>query len=140
MIYTINEVANIFDISAHTIRFYDKEGLLPFVARNKSGNREFTESDVNFFKIICCLKNTGMQIKDIKKYIDLCMEGTDTIDVRKKLLMEHRKEIIKRMSVLKGNLGLIDSKIEIYKSPNAVEIVNKRLKKASDEKRKNGLQ
>ncbi|MDR3585861.1 MAG: MerR family transcriptional regulator [Desulfosporosinus sp.] len=140
MIYTINEVANIFDISAHTIRFYDKEGLLPFVARNKSGNREFTESDVNFFKIICCLKNTGMQIKDIKKYIDLCMEGTDTIDVRKKLLMEHRKEIIKRMGVLKGNLGLIDSKIEIYKSPNAVEIVNEQSKKASDEKRKNGLQ
>ncbi|MDF2524274.1 MAG: transcriptional regulator, MerR family, partial [Clostridiales bacterium] len=135
-----NEVANIFDISAHTIRFYDKEGLLPFVARNKSGNREFTESDVNFFKIICCLKNTGMQIKDIKKYIDLCMEGTDTIDVRKKLLMEHRKEIIKRMNVLKGNLGLIDSKIEIYKSPNAVEIVNEQSKKASDEKRKNGLQ
>lgn len=140
MIYTINEVANIFDISAYTIRFYDKEGLLPFVARNKSGHREFTESDVNFFKIICCLKNTGMQIKDIKKYIDLCMEGTDTIDVRKKLLMEHRKEIIKQIGVLKGNLGLIDSKIEIYKSPNAVEIVNKRLKKASDEKRKNGLQ
>lgn len=140
MIYTINEVASIFDISAYTIRFYDKEGLLPFVARNKSGHREFTESDVNFFKIICCLKNTGMQIKDIKKYIDLCMEGTDTIDVRKKLLMEHRKKIIKQIGVLKGNLGLIDSKIEIYKSPNAVEIVNKRLKKASDEKRKNGLQ
>lgn len=140
MIYTINEVANIFGISAYTIRFYDKEGLLPFVARNKSGNREFTESDVNFFKIICCLKNTGMQIKDIKKYIDLCMEGTDTIDVRKKLLMEHRKEIIKQMGILKENLGLIDSKIEIYKSPDAVEIVNEQSKKASDEKRKNGLQ
>jgi DNA-binding transcriptional MerR regulator len=124
----------------YTIRFYDKEGLLPFVSRNKSGNREFTESDINLFKVICCLKNTGMQIKDIKKYIDLCMEGTDTIEVREKLLMEHRKEIIKQMDTLKENLGLIDFKIEIYKSPDAVEIINEQLKKASDEKRKNDLQ
>ena len=129
-----------FDISAYTIRFYDKEGLLPFVSRNKSGNREFTESDLNLFKIIYCLKNTGMQIKDIKKYIDLCMEGTDTIDIREKLLIEHRKGIIQQMDALKENLSLIDAKIEIYKSPNAVAIVNEQLRKAYDEKRKNNLQ
>jgi DNA-binding transcriptional MerR regulator len=129
-----------FDISAYTIRFYDKEGLLPFVSRNKSGNREFTESDLNLFKIIYCLKSTGMQIKDIKKYIDLCMEGTDTIDIREKLLIEHRKGIIQQMDALKENLSLIDAKIEIYKSPNAVAIVNEQLRKAHDEKRKNNLQ
>ena len=127
-------------IVTYPIRFYDKEGLLPFVSRNKSGNREFTESDLNLFKIIYCLKSTGMQIKDIKKYIDLCMEGTDTIDLRKKLLIEHRIGIIKQMDALKENLSLLDSKIEIYKSPDAVEIVNKQLKKAYDEKRKNNLQ
>jgi DNA-binding transcriptional MerR regulator len=81
-----------------------------------------------------------MQIKDIKKYIDSCMEGTATIEVREKLLMEQRKEIIKQMDALKENLGLIDFKIEIYKSPDAVEIINEQLKKAADEKRKNGLQ
>jgi len=138
--YTINQVATMFDISAYTIRFYDKEGLLPFVSRNKSGNREFTESDLNLFKIIYCLKSTGMQIKDIKKYIDLCMEGTDTIDIREKLLIEHRKGIIQQMDALKENLSLIDAKIEIYKSPNAVAIVNEQLRKAHDEKRKNNLQ
>lgn len=140
MSYTINQVATMFDISAYTIRFYDKEGLLPFVSRNKSGNREFTESDLNLFKIIYCLKSTGMQIKDIKKYIDLCMEGTDTIDIREKLLIEHRKGIIQQMDALKENLSLIDAKIEIYKSPNAVAIVNEQLRKAHDEKRKNNLQ
>ena len=140
MSYTINQVATMFDISAYTIRFYDKEGLLPFVSRNKSGNREFTESDLNLFKIIYCLKNTGMQIKDIKKYIDLCMEGTDTINVRQKLLTEHRNEIMKQMEGLKENLSLIDAKIEIYKSPDAVKIVNEQLKKAYNEKRKNNLQ
>lgn len=140
MSYTINQVATMFDISAYTIRFYDKEGLLPFVSRNKSGNREFTESDLNLFKIIYCLKSTGMQIKDIKKYIDLCMEGTDTIDIREKLLIEHRKGIIQQMDALKENLSLIDAKIEIYKSPNAVAIVNEQSRKAYDEKRKNNLQ
>lgn len=140
MSYTINQVATMFDISAYAIRFYDKEGLLPFVSRNKSGNREFTESDLNLFKIIYCLKSTGMQIKDIKKYIDLCMKGTDTIDVRKKLLTEHRKGIIKQMDALNENLSLIDSKIEIYKSPDAVKIITEQLKRAYDEKRKNNLQ
>ena len=83
--YTIKDVAKIFGLSIYTIRFYDKEGLLPFVSRNKSGNRVFTESDVNLIKTICCLKNTGMQIKDIKKYIDFCMEGTEYYRFAKKI-------------------------------------------------------
>jgi DNA-binding transcriptional MerR regulator len=137
--YTIKNISEIFGISIYTIRFYDKEGLLPFVSRNKSGNREFTESDLNLFKMICCLKNTGMQIKDIKKYIDLCMEGVGTIDSRKKLMLEHRKEIITKIDAFNENLDLIDSKIEIYDSPNAVEIINKQREKSFDEKRKNSL-
>ena len=91
MTYTIKDISKMFGVSIYTIRFYDKEGLLPFVLRNKSGNRVFTESDVSLFRTIYCLKNTGMQIKDIKKYIDFCMEGAGTIDFRKKLLLEHRR-------------------------------------------------
>lgn len=139
MTYTIKDVAKMFDLSIYTIRFYDKEGLLPFVSRNKSGIREFTESDLTLFKVICCLKNTGMKLKDIKEYIDLCMEGTDTIDFRKELLLEHRKEIVKQIDALEENLGLVDSKIEIYESPNAAEIINEQRKKAAVEKRENNL-
>lgn len=139
MTYSIGEVAKILGLSIYTIRFYDKEGLLPFVSRNKSGNREFTESDLNLFKIICCLKNTGMHIKEIKKYIELCMEGADNIDIRKELLLEHKKEILKQMNTLNENLNLIDSKIQIYASPDAVEIVNEQIKKASSEKCENDL-
>jgi len=84
LIYTIKDISKILGLSIYTIRFYDKQGLLPFVSRNKSGNRAFTESDLDLFKMICCLKKTGMQIKDIKKYIDLCMKGASTIDLRKK--------------------------------------------------------
>ena len=89
--------------------------------------------------MICCLKNTGMQIKDIKKYIDLCMEGACTIDSRKKLLLEHRKEIAKQIDYLTENLGLIDFKVERYEAPNAVEIINEERRKAYDEKLENGL-
>jgi DNA-binding transcriptional MerR regulator len=137
--YTIKDIAKIFGLSIYTIRFYDKEGLLPFVLRNKSGNREFTESDVNLIQVICCLKNTGMQLKDIKKYIDFCMEGASTIGLRKKLLLEHRKEIMKQIDDLHENLGIIDLKIEMYESPNAIEIINEQRKKLYDEKRENSL-
>jgi DNA-binding transcriptional MerR regulator len=128
-----------FGISIYTIRFYDKEGLLPFVMRNKSGNRVFTESDVSLFRTICCLKNTGMQLKDIKKYIDFCMEGTSTIDSRKKLLLEHKEAILGQISNLNENLDLIRSKIEKYASPDSVQIINEERKQAHDEKRENNL-
>ncbi|MGC7873272.1 MerR family transcriptional regulator [Desulfosporosinus sp. SYSU MS00001] len=139
MIYSIKDVAKITGLSIFTLRFYDKEGLLPFASRNKSGIRVFTESDINQIKTICCLKNTGMQIKDIKKYIDFCMEGAVTIDSRIKLFVEHRKIIINQINALNENLKLIDSKLEIYTSPNAVEIINKQIRNVDDEKRENCL-
>lgn len=139
MTYSIKDVSQILGLSIYTIRFYDKEGLLPFVSRNKSGNREFTESDLNLFKVICCLKNSGMQIKDIKRYIDFCMEGANTIDERKKLLFEHRKEIMQQMEELNKSLEIVDFKIEMYEAPNAIEIINEQRKHAYEEKRENKL-
>lgn len=139
LIYSIKDISKISGLSIYTIRFYDKQGLLPFVSRNKSGNRAFTESDLDLFKMICCLKKTGMQIKDIKKYIDLCMEGASTIDLQKKSLLEHQKEIIHQIDTLNENLNLINSKVKIYESPNVVEMFNEQRKKSSDEKRENNL-
>lgn len=139
MTYTIKDVAQKTGLSIFTIRFYDKEGLLPFVSRNKSGIRVFTESDINQMMTICCLKNTGMQIKDIKKYIDYCMEGASTIDARKELFVEHRNEIINQINALNENLKLIDSKLEIYSSSNAAEIINELRRIVDDEKCQNGL-
>ncbi len=139
MTYTIKDISKMFGLSIYTIRFYDKEGLLPFVLRNKSGNRVFTESDISLFRTICCLKNTGMQLKDIKKYIDFCMEGASTIDLRKKLLLEHQEVILGQISDLNENLDLIRSKIDKYSSPDAVQIINADRKKVHDEKRENNL-
>ncbi|NOW88037.1 MerR family transcriptional regulator [Clostridium beijerinckii] len=115
--YTINEVANICNISPYTIRFYDKEGLLPFVSRNSTtGNRQFSDSDLNVVKLICCLKNTGMQVKEIRRYIDLVMQGVETNGQRKQIMIDHRKEVIRQIDDLKKNLNIIDLKIALYDS------------------------
>jgi DNA-binding transcriptional MerR regulator len=113
-LYTINEVATICNVTAHTLRFYDKEGLMPFVGRNNAGNRVFTEHDLNIIKLICCLKNTGMQIKEIKTYIDMFMQGAETIQKRTEILTEHRKEVLRQIEEKKKNLNIIDLKIALY--------------------------
>lgn len=123
MTYSIQEVARKFGLSAHTLRYYDKEGLLPFVGRDKSGNRVFTDTDLQWLTMICCLKNTGMPIKEIKQYADWCAQGPDTIDERKAMLLAHRKNVVKQMEELQKHLALIDSKIAVYDNP---ELARKR--------------
>lgn len=139
MTYSIKDVSEILGLSIYTIRFYDKKGLLPFVSRNKAGNREFTESDLGLFKVICCLKDSGMQIKDIKKYIDLCMEGAKTIDPRKDLLIKHKEEVLSQIDQLNKMLQVINFKIGIYESPNAEQIINEQRRRSHEEKCENNL-
>lgn len=114
--YTIHEVAAACNISVHTIRFYDKEGLLPFVTRNSTGNRQFSEADLEVIKLMCCLKNSGMQVKEIKQYIDLCMQGEETAPARRQLMIEHRKTILRQIDDYKKNLNIVDLKIAFYDS------------------------
>lgn len=112
--YSIQDVARICELSPYTIRFYDKEGLLPFISRGKNGNRAFSDRDLDLVKLICCLKNTGMPIKNIRRYIDLCMQGPETVEQRKEIMREHRGHIIMQMDELKKNLNIVDLKIAFY--------------------------
>ncbi|WP_332238700.1 MerR family transcriptional regulator [Sporolactobacillus sp. KGMB 08714] len=112
--YSINQVAKICDLSPYTIRFYDKEGLLPFISRGKNRRREFSEADLDLVKLICCLKNTGMSIKEIRRYINLCMQGPETVEMRKKIMKAHRENILRQISDLKKNLNIVDLKIAFY--------------------------
>lgn len=92
MTYTIKEVSEKVGLSIYTLRYYDKEGLLPFVARNEAGYREFTDGDLNIIHTICCLKNTGMKISKIRQYIGDVMAGPDSIEDRQQLLHDHREK------------------------------------------------
>lgn len=121
MNYSINEVAKKFGLSIHTLRFYDKEGLMPFIGRDKSGNRVFSETDLNWVAMVCCLKDTGMSIKEIKQYADWCTQGMQSISERKAMLADHRKQVVKQIEDMKKNLALIDSKIAVYENPELAE-------------------
>lgn len=134
MNYSINEVAAKFGLSAHTLRFYDKEGLLPFITRTKSGNRTFTEMDLDWVALICCLKDTGMPIKEIKLYSDWCKAGRGTIDERKKMLADHRIEVLKQIEELNKNLELIDKKLDWYEDPEMLRKIDEHVEKAALEK------
>jgi len=133
--YTIKEVADYFDLPISTIRYYDKKGLLPFVSKNEAGYRVFSESDFGFIKTICCLKNTGMPIKDIQTYIGLCMQGTSTIDQRKQMLQQHKKNVLKHQQLLTENLKEIDVKINRYASPDSKNIIKAQIRFVKDEKK-----
>lgn len=90
--YSIGDVAKRMNVPASTLRYYDKEGLLPFVERTQSGIRQFKESDIDWLNIIECLKRTGMPIKDIKRFIDWCQEGDTSIQQRYEMFLERKKE------------------------------------------------
>ena len=80
--YTIGEMARMLHVAPSTLRYYDKEGLLPFVERSGSGIRRFKDTDLPWLSMISCLKQTGMPIKEIKTFIDLCRTGDETISMR----------------------------------------------------------
>ncbi|OTN77793.1 hypothetical protein A5886_002894 [Enterococcus sp. 8G7_MSG3316] len=125
MTYSIKEVAEMFDLSVYTLRYYDKQGLMPFVVKNSSGYRTFTESDLSLILTICCLKNTGMSIKDIRTYIDYCMAGPQTAAQRRTLMENHRKKVEEELTKLQENLVEIDHKLAIYTDPDAEQILQK---------------
>ncbi|CAJ1200198.1 MerR family transcriptional regulator [Companilactobacillus nantensis] len=133
--YSIKEVADYFKLPISTIRYYDKKGLLPFVSKNEAGYRVFSESDFGFIKTICCLKNTGMPIKDIQTYIELCMQGTRTIDQRKEMLQQHKQNVVQKQQLLAESLQEINTKIERYDSKDSQTIISAQIKFVKDEKR-----
>jgi DNA-binding transcriptional MerR regulator len=114
--YSIAEVAERTNLTTHTLRFYEKEGLLPFVHRSDSGNRDFLDKDLEWLELICCLKKTGMPIKKIKEYIQLCLEGDSTLEIRRQIFLNHREEVVTEISDLQKNLEKIDSKLDYYHS------------------------
>ncbi|PYF02853.1 DNA-binding transcriptional MerR regulator [Ureibacillus chungkukjangi] len=108
--YSISEVAKELNLTAYTLRYYDKEGLMPFVERTPSGKRIFTESDIGFLKVIQCLKLTGMPIKDIKNFIAWCSDGDSTLQQRYDMFVDRKATVVAQMEELKKTLEVIEHK------------------------------
>lgn len=116
MPYTVGEMAKQIGVAPSTLRYYDKEGLLPFVERSGGGIRLFKDSDREWLAVIECLKKTGMPIREIKRFVDLCREGDVTIDERLQLIKRRRDAVLKQMESLNETLSLLEYKLWYYET------------------------
>ena len=117
MIYTVGEMAQKLGVPASTLRYYDKEGLLPFVERSSGGIRMFRENDFEWLQVIRCMKKAGMSIKDIRQYIELSMQGDDTIDTRLEMFRHQREVLTQQIQQLQHTLETVEYKCWFYELP-----------------------
>ncbi|WP_010529493.1 MerR family transcriptional regulator [Lentibacillus jeotgali] len=115
MTYSISEVASKLNLTVYTLRYYDKEGLMPFVERTAGGKRVFKETDVELLNVIECLKSSGMSIKDIRDFIEWLSEGDSTLQQRYDMFIERKAAVEKQMAELQKTMDLIEHKCNYYK-------------------------
>lgn len=116
VLYTIGEMAKRLGVAPSTLRYYDKEGLLPFVERSEGGTRMFKDSDFEWLSIIECLKKTGMSIREIGQFIAWCIEGDATIDLRLELIKQQQVIVSEQMQQLQDTLDMLDYKRWYYET------------------------
>lgn len=116
MNYTIKQVAEKMGITVTTLRYYDKEGLLPFVDKKPNGTRVFKDEDFEGLAMITCMKNSGTPIKDIKMYMNLCEEGDSTLKERLKFFCKRKEIVQKQIDELNNVMKNINHKIWYYET------------------------
>ena len=124
MVYTVGETAKLLEVPASTLRYYDKEGLLPFVERSSGGIRMFRESDFEWLQIIGCMKKAGMSIRDIRKYIELALQGDDTIDTRLEMFRRQRETLKRQLKEMQRTLETVEYKCWFYETAKAAGTVD----------------
>ncbi len=123
---TIAEVSRKYDLSQDTLRYYERIGLLPSVARNKSGLRDYSEEDCKWVEFIKCMRSAGLPIEVLIEYMNLFQQGTSTVKARRELLIEQRGVLAERMEELKKTIERLDYKIAYY--DNTVKLLEEELK------------
>lgn len=114
MEYTIKEVTKKYNLSASTLRYYEKEGLLPKIKKNQSNQRIYQEADLKWLDIIMCMRKTGMTIAYIKSYIELCQEGDSTIEQRYDIFLKQKEILLLQQQELEKNIKTVNHKINLY--------------------------
>lgn len=111
--YTIGQVAEMFDLSISTLRYYDKQGLFPQLIR-ESGIRKFSENEIEALRVIKCLKKSGLEIKDIKLFMDWCAEGPATYSDRFQLIRNQKERVEAEIKQLHNTLDMLKFKCWYY--------------------------
>lgn len=111
---TIAEVSRKYDISADTLRHYERIGLIPPVPRTRGGLRDYGEESCGWIQLMKCMRAAGVQIEALIEYVDLFQQGDATLDARKALLVEQRDQLVSRMAEMQASLDLLNQKIDRY--------------------------
>ncbi len=111
--YTIGQISELFHLPISTLRYYDKEGLFPDMTRS-SGIRRFGEKETEALRVIECLKRSGLEIKDIKQFMDWCAQGSSTYPQRRELFLRQKKLIELEIARLEKSLDMIRFKCWYY--------------------------
>lgn len=111
---TIAEVSKKYGLSADTLRYYERIGLIPPVPRTKGGVRDYGEESCGWIELMKCMQAAGVQIEALIEYVNLFRQGDSTIGARKALLMEQRDQLLARMEEMQSSLNLLNEKIDRY--------------------------
>lgn len=113
---TIAETAKKYDISADTLRYYERIGLIPPVPRTKSGIRDYDETSCGWVEFIKCMRGAGLQIEALIEYVSLFQQGEATVGARKAILIEQREQLAERIEQMQQTLQRLDTKIARYEN------------------------
>lgn len=119
MVYTVGEMAKRLGVAPSTLRYYDREGLLPFVERSGNGVRVFKDSDYEWLQVIACLKQTGMPLRDIRCFVEMAMEGDETIEPRLALISQQKAAVEEKIAALNDTLRTLEFKEWYYTAAKA---------------------
>lgn len=114
--YSVKEVAEMTHISIHALRYYDKLGLFPFLARNENNVRLFSDHDLGWVKIVHCLRNTGLPLIEVQRYVQLCLSGDSTIEERAKIIFRQEEVLRHNIQTLEEQLKLLQYKKMYYEA------------------------
>ena len=114
MTYTMLQVCRETGLTYQGLKFYCNEGLVPNVKRDQNNRRIFDERDLAWIKSLTCLRDCGMGIREMRKYLELCLQGPSTIPERKEILNAKKAEVEKQLAVVKATLKFIDRKQKFY--------------------------
>ena len=112
--YSIQDVSKKTGLSAHTLRYYEKEGLISGVERTQGGFRQYSDEDLEALGLICCLKNTGMSLQEIARFMELTHQGDHTLRERVELLRAHREDVLERVSEMQRYLDKVTRKLNFF--------------------------
>ena len=112
--YSMKEVSEKLNLPASTIRYYDKQGMLPNMQRTESGYRSFSEKDIGMLNMIECLKRTNMPIRDIQQFIVWVQQGDATLQQRYDMFVERRESVQEQIAQLQKALEFIEYKCWYY--------------------------